>query len=79
MNPRPRLVVLDGHTLNPGDLSWAALEALGDCTIHAHTPPADVVARAAGAAASRRGPRSSAWGGAAGSGASACQCGKSVA
>ncbi|MBM3866912.1 MAG: D-2-hydroxyacid dehydrogenase [Verrucomicrobia bacterium] len=50
MNARPRLVVLDGHTLNPGDLSWAALEALGDCTIYAHTPPADVIARAAGAA-----------------------------
>ena len=50
MNARPRLVVLDGHTLNPGDLSWAALEALGDCAIHAHTPPGEVVARAAGAA-----------------------------
>ncbi len=50
MNPRPRLVVLDGHTLNPGDLSWAALEALGDCAIHAHTPPGEVGARAAGAA-----------------------------
>jgi glycerate dehydrogenase len=40
MNARPRIVVLDGHTLNPGDLSWSALEALGDCTIHAHTPAA---------------------------------------
>lgn len=49
MNARPRIVVLDGHTLNPGDLSWSALEALGDCTIHAHTPPAEIVARAAGA------------------------------
>lgn len=49
MNARPRIVVLDGHTLNPGDLSWTALEALGDCTIHAHTPTAEIVARAAGA------------------------------
>lgn len=49
MNARPRIVVLDGHTLNPGDLSWSALEALGDCTIHAHTPAAEIVARAAGA------------------------------
>jgi glycerate dehydrogenase len=49
MNARPRIVVLDGHTLNPGDLSWSALEALGDCTIHAHTPAGDIVARAAGA------------------------------
>ncbi len=48
MNARPRLVVLDGHTLNPGDLSWAALEALGDCAIHAHTLPAEVVAPAGG-------------------------------
>jgi glycerate dehydrogenase len=49
MNARPRIVVLDGHTLNPGDLSWTALEALGDCTIHAHTPASEIVARAAGA------------------------------
>lgn len=49
MNARPRIVVLDGHTLNPGDLSWSALEALGDCTIHAHTPAAEILARAAGA------------------------------
>jgi glycerate dehydrogenase len=49
MNARPRIVVLDGHTLNPGDLSWSALEALGDCTIHAHTPAAEIVTRAAGA------------------------------
>ena len=27
-----KIVVLDGYTLNPGDLSWAALEALGDVT-----------------------------------------------
>src|SRR5581483_4568872 len=28
------IVVLDGHTLNPGDLSWAGLESLGKCEIH---------------------------------------------
>ena len=27
--PAMRIVVLDGYTLNPGDLSWADLEALG--------------------------------------------------
>ena len=27
-----KIVVVDGYTLNPGDLSWAPLEALGDCT-----------------------------------------------
>ncbi len=41
------IIVLDGHTLNPGDLSWAALEALGPCTIHPRTPPAETLARAA--------------------------------
>ena len=43
------IVVLDGFTLNPGDLSWAELRALGDCEIHDRTRPEDVVSRAAGA------------------------------
>ena len=29
-----KIVVLDGYTENPGDLSWAPLEALGDVTIY---------------------------------------------
>lgn len=41
------IVVLDGHTLNPGDLSWDALRALGDCTVYDRTPPEQVFARAA--------------------------------
>jgi len=45
-----KIVVLDGHTLNPGDLSWSGLEALGACTVHARTPPERVVERARGAA-----------------------------
>jgi glycerate dehydrogenase len=45
-----RLVVLDGYALNPGDLSWDALTRLGDCVIHDRTPPAEIVARSAGAA-----------------------------
>jgi glycerate dehydrogenase len=44
-----QIVVLDGHTLNPGDLDWAPLQALGTCTIHDRTAPTDVVARAAAA------------------------------
>src|SRR5438045_2638672 len=28
------IVVLDGYTLNPGDLSWAELESLGNCRIY---------------------------------------------
>ena len=45
---KPRIVVLDGHTLNPGDLSWDALRELGDCEIHDRTPPELVTERAAG-------------------------------
>ena len=44
-----RIVVLDGHTLNPGDLSWESLAALGELTVHERTPAAEVVSRAAGA------------------------------
>jgi glycerate dehydrogenase len=43
------IVVLDGHTLNPGDLDWAALKQLGDCEIYERTPASQVVPRAAGA------------------------------
>jgi glycerate dehydrogenase len=46
-SPRPRLVVLDGHTTNPGDLSWVPLEALGNLTVHARTPPEQVAERIA--------------------------------
>jgi glycerate dehydrogenase len=41
-----KIVVLDGYTLNPGDLSWAALEALGTCSIHERTPPEQLLDRA---------------------------------
>ena len=44
-----RIIVLDGHALNPGDLSWAALQALGDCTVHERTSAAQVLTRATGA------------------------------
>jgi glycerate dehydrogenase len=29
-----KIVVLDGYTLNPGDLSWDGLKPYGECTIH---------------------------------------------
>ena len=29
-----KIVVLDGYTENPGDLSWSGLEALGALTVH---------------------------------------------
>jgi glycerate dehydrogenase len=41
-----KIVVLDGYTLNPGDLSWDALHALGDCMVYDRTPPELTVARA---------------------------------
>lgn len=40
------IVVLDGHTLNPGDLSWQPLEKLGSVTVHDRTPADQIVARA---------------------------------
>ncbi len=42
----PRIVVLDSCTLNPGDLSWNRLEALGRCAIFERTPPELVIERA---------------------------------
>ena len=47
MAERPLLVVLDGHTSNPGDLSWAPLEALGELTVHARSAPEQVSERIA--------------------------------
>ncbi len=38
-------VVLDGYALNPGDLSWAALESLGNVTVYDRTPAALVPER----------------------------------
>jgi glycerate dehydrogenase len=46
-----KIVVLDGHVLNPGDLSWAPLEALGDLSVHDRTPPDQIEARSKGAEA----------------------------
>ncbi|MFO7599867.1 MAG: NAD(P)-dependent oxidoreductase, partial [Candidatus Desulfacyla sp.] len=43
------IMVLDGHALNPGDLSWAPLKALGDCVIFDRTPPERIIERASDA------------------------------
>jgi len=45
-----RIVVLDGYTVNPGDLGWQALAALGELVVHDRTPDELVVDRARGAA-----------------------------
>lgn len=39
------LVYLDGYTLNPGDLSWEALEKLGNLKIYDRTDASEVVSR----------------------------------
>ena len=44
-----KIVVLDGYALNPGDLSWDQLEAIGQCTVHDRTAPDDTIPRAEGA------------------------------
>lgn len=33
-----KIVVLDGYTLNPGDLSWERLEELGELDLYDRTP-----------------------------------------
>ena len=45
-----KAVILDGHALNPGDLSWEPFRALvPDLTVHDRTPPALVLERCEGA------------------------------
>lgn len=40
-----KIVVLDGHTLNPGDLSWKELESMGEVRIYDRTEAGDIIAR----------------------------------
>ena len=44
-----KIVVLDGYTENPGDLSWEGFEALGDMTVYDRTAADEILARAKGA------------------------------
>ena len=44
-----KIVILDGYTANPGDLSWKELEDMGSLTIYERTRPEETVARAADA------------------------------
>lgn len=44
-----KIVILDGYTLNPGDLSWETLKQFGDVGIYDRTPVDKIVERAAGA------------------------------
>lgn len=40
-----KIVVLDGYTENPGDLSWDGLRALGELTVYDRTPPEEAASR----------------------------------
>lgn len=44
-----KIVVLDGYALNPGDLSWTGMEALGELTVYERTSPSEVLERSEGA------------------------------
>lgn len=41
----PKMVVLDSLVVNPGDLSWADFEALGELVLYEQTPPELVLER----------------------------------
>jgi len=38
-----KIVVLDGYTENPGDLSWTGFEDLGDLTVYDYTSPGEIL------------------------------------
>ena len=46
-----KIVVLDGYGLNPGDLSWKGMEALGELTVYDRTSPSELMERSEGAEA----------------------------
>ena len=41
----PKIVILDGYTTNPGDLSWDWLSQYGEVEIFDRTPPDKTVER----------------------------------
>lgn len=44
-----KICILDGYSLNPGDLDWSPVERLGDVTLFDRTPANKIVERAADA------------------------------
>jgi len=44
-----KIVVIDGYTANPGDLSWTPLEACGELSVYDRTSPEQMPERLAGA------------------------------
>ncbi len=45
MGEKNTIVILDGHTINPGDASWEPLSALGECLVYDRTQPELIVER----------------------------------
>jgi glycerate dehydrogenase len=45
------IIILDGYTENPGDLSWDAFEQLGELVVYDRTPPEKIIERIGGAEA----------------------------
>ncbi len=46
-----KIIVLDGYALNPGDLSWKEMQALGELVVYDRTAPSEVLERSADAEA----------------------------
>ena len=44
-----KLVVLDGYTLNPGDLNWEGIKKFGNLEVHDRTPENQILERCQGA------------------------------
>lgn len=44
-----KIVLLDGYTLNPGDLDWAPLQEIGAFTVYDRVKPEEIVEKAKGA------------------------------
>lgn len=44
-----KIVVLDGYCLNPGDLSWSGMDALGELVVYDRTSPSELMERSADA------------------------------
>mgnify|MGYP000169495541 CR=1 FL=1 len=43
-----KIVVLDGYTVNPGDLEWQPIMQAGDVDIYERSAPDEIVSRSAG-------------------------------
>lgn len=41
-----KIVILDGYTANPGDLSWDGLKEHGELTVYDRTAPEQLLSRA---------------------------------